>query len=222
MIILAVSAIFSIAARGQTFLNLNFESAQNLPGNPPIPDGTDVAATNALPDWTAFGGSLALSEINYVSNYFSGNSTAVELEGGSLALSGNLSVGLYPNSSISQTGLVPDNAEYLQFEASSSVNLHLTLGGQSLSYSAISGDSGYDVYEATIPITQEGQMETLTFGIQGPGQTLLDDIDFSPESVPEPSEYALMGLGAILLGFSYLRKSLAKRCSPSVIVNVDL
>jgi hypothetical protein len=135
---LAVVAIFIISARGQGFLNLDFESAQNLPGNPGI--GELVSVTDALPDWTAYDGNLALSEIYYVSNSL-GHAQNVELEGGSLALSGNnLSVGLYGNSSISQTGLVPDNTESLQFEARGPENdplpgatgFAVSLGGQSL------------------------------------------------------------------------------------------
>jgi len=31
-VIMAIAAIFAISARGQGFLNLNFESAYNLPG----------------------------------------------------------------------------------------------------------------------------------------------------------------------------------------------
>jgi hypothetical protein len=90
---LTVGAIFMISARGQGFLNLNFESAQNLPGNPGY--GALVSATNALPDWTACSGGAALSAFYYVNNNV-GVSSSVELEGGSLALSGNnLSVGLY-------------------------------------------------------------------------------------------------------------------------------
>jgi len=195
--------IAAISARGQGFLNLNFESAYNLPGNPGF-DGASVSVTNALPDWTAYQGGLALSSIYYVSNSFPGDSTSIELESGSLALSGNFSVGLYPDGSISQTGSVPGNAESLQFEASSALNLEVTLGGQSLSYSALSEGPNYTVYGANIPADMEGQPETLTFGINGAGETLLDDIDFI--SVPEPSEYALIGLGAILFGLYRRRK----------------
>lgn len=101
--------------------------------------------------------------------------------------------------SISQTGLVPDNAESLQFESSSYVDLYVTLGGQTLSYSALSQGPDYTVYGANIPASMDGQMETLTFYINGPGGSLLDDIVFSP-SVPEPSECALLGFGAILFG----------------------
>lgn len=217
--ILAITAIFIISARGQGFLNLNFESAQNLPGNPPIPDGVQVAAANALPDWAAYNGPNSLAFINYVSNYISGVSTSVTLEGGSLALSGNLSVELFSGGSISQTGMVPESAESLQFEARGpgpgdsipqAAGFSVTLGGQTLSYSAFSEGSGYTIYGADIPADMNGQMEALTFLIQGgeSGQVQLDNIEFSSMSVPEPSASAFLGLGAILVGLRRCRKPL--------------
>ena len=197
-LILAVGVAFVISARGQSFSNLDFDLAQNLPGNP----GNGVAVTNALPYWAAYDGNLALSSIYYVSNNFIGDQSAVELEGGSLALSGNeFSVGLYPGSSISQTGAVPVSAESLQFEASSASDLTVMLGGQNLSYSPLSDGPNYIVYGANIPAGMDGQTEALTFSILGfGGGDLLDDIEFSPASIPEPSAYALIGLGAILAG----------------------
>lgn len=224
---MAASAMFIISACGQGFLNLNFELAHNLPGNPPIPDGVDVPATNALPDWTAYDGLLALSQINYVSNYFSAPGTSVELEGGSLALGGNFSVGLYLNSSISQTGLVPDTAASLQFEAQgpgpggslASSDLAITLGGQYLPLSTLSTGPDYTVYGANIPAAMDGQVEALVFGCQGvgSGQVVLDNIVFSPESVPEPGELALTGLGAILFAIPRLRK-----CTPLALGELSL
>jgi hypothetical protein len=101
---------------------------------------------------------------------------------------------------VSQTGLVPGNAGSLQFEASSDVNLFVNLGGQRLSYFSLSAGPGYTVYGANIPPSMDGKMETLTFDINGAGETLLDDIIFSPTSVPEPSECALLGFGAMLIG----------------------
>lgn len=198
IIILAAASIMVVSARGQGFENLNFESAQNLPANP---DGRVlVSVANALPDWAAFAGPNTLSSIYYVTDN-NGSSSLVQLEGGSAALSGNnLSVGLYVGGLISQTGLVPGNAESLQFEASSYVNLEVTLGGEILSYTALSQGPDYFVYGANIPANMDGQMETLTFG-NGISQTLLDDIEFSPTSVvPEPSECALLGFGAMLFG----------------------
>jgi hypothetical protein len=206
------AVICAVAAKGQGFLNLDFESAYNLPGNPPIPDGVDVPTANALPDWAAYNGDVSLSEINYVSNFFGGSSTAVELEGGSLAIGGKFSVGLYGAGSIIQTGMVPGNAESLQFEAASPIGLEITLGGQNLSFSALSQGSGYTVYGAKIPADLDGQMEALTFSILDVGgSALLDNIEFSPTSVPEPSEFTFIGLGAVLFGLVRYRNGRARR-----------
>jgi hypothetical protein len=211
---LAIAAIFIISAHGQGFLNLNFESAQNLPGNPGA-HGTPVSVSDGLPNWTAYDGDLALSSIYYVSNSFPGGaSSSVELEGGSLALSGEFCVGLY-GGSISPTGLVPGNTESLQFATHGTgaggslggTGFSVTLGGQSLSYSALSTGPDYIVYGANIPTGMDGQMEALAFS--DGGDVLLDDIEFSSMSVPEPSQFALIGLGAIL--FKALKASSGSR-----------
>jgi hypothetical protein len=207
---LAFAAIFITLARGQGFQNLDFESIQNLPGNPG--NGEIVPTTNALPSWAAYNGPNVLADVSYVSNSLGDVSGPVRLEGGSLALSGNFSVGLYQNGGISQAGLVSDNAESLQFEAyvPAPTIFVVTLGGQSLSYSAISEGSDYTVYGANIPGSMDGQMELLTFLEEGatPG-ILLDNIEFSSMSVPEPSQFALIGLGAIL--FKVLKASSGSR-----------
>jgi hypothetical protein len=208
MVILVIGSILIFPARGQNFGNLNFESAYNLPGNP-SENGVRVSVTNALPDWTAYNGSLALSTIYYVSNNFPGASTSVELEGGSLALSGNnLTVRLDIGGSISQTGIVPVSAESLEFEAQGpgpgyslgASGLLVILGGQSLPYSALSEGPDYIVYGANIPAAMDGQMEALGLGVEQ-GPVLLDNIEFSTSSVPEPAEFAMIGLGAISFGF---------------------
>jgi len=207
VMILAVTSIFIVSAHGQGFENLNFESAQNLPANPGL-SGTYVSVASALPGWTIFAANTVLSSIYYVSNSFPESVAQVELEGGPPALGGNLSVGLFSiGASISQTGLIPANAESLLFEASFPLSLEVTLGGQNLPYSALSGGPNYTVYQANIPPSMDGQMETLTFGLDGPGGgTLIDDIEFSPQAVPEPSECALIGFGALLFGLCSLRK----------------
>jgi hypothetical protein len=123
----------------------------------------------------------------------------------SLALSGEFSVGLYDYGSIRQTGLVPNNAGSLQFEAAgmNSGALLLNLGGQNLSYSEIFAGSAYNVYSANIPTGMDGQMEALTLFNEEAGIEL-DDIEFVP--APEPSECALMGVGAIGLCLYFRRR----------------
>jgi hypothetical protein len=216
------AVICAVAAKGQGFLNLDFESAYNLPGNPPVPDGTDVGATSALPDWTAYDGDVVLSEINYVSNYFYGEATSIELEGGILALGGIFSTELFIDSSISQTGMVPVDAESLIFDAEGPDGLNhtvfhsgfsITLGGQTLAYTLLSQATGYSVYGANIPAGLDGQVEGLTLACQGAGSGLvtLDNIEFSPMSVPEPSEFTFIGLGAVLFGLVRYRGGRARR-----------
>ena len=204
-IVLLVAAGLVVSVRGQNFTNLNFESAYNLPGNPS--NGVPVSVANALPGWIAYGNGVALSSIYYVSNFL-GAAANVELESGSLALSGNnLSVGLYAYSSISQTGMVPNNAESLEFEGAVPLasGFSVTLGGQTLSLSTISNGSDYNEYGANIPSSMDGNLEELIFSCEGVGSggVLLDDIEFMP--VPEPSEFALLGVGAVAL-FTFRRR----------------
>jgi hypothetical protein len=138
----------------------------------------------------------------------SGSVTSVELECGSLALSGGYSVGLFADGSISQTGLVSATAESLQFELQGpgpggsllGSGFGVTLGGQFLPLSALSTGPDYSVYGANIPAAMDGQMEALAFGCQfGSGGVVLDNIVFSPMSIPEPCTLALAGLGGLSL-----------------------
>jgi hypothetical protein len=205
---LLVTALLVISVRGQGFLNLDFSLAHNLPSNPGI-NGLPVSATNALPGWTAYDGKNTLSSITYLSNSFSGFSTAVQLEGGTLALGGNnFGVGLF-GGSISQTAQVPNNAESLEFETPSDLNLRVDLGGERLLLSEISANSNYNVYGANLPAGLAGQVETLTFYEDG-SATVLDGIVFSSSPIPEPGEGALLGLGALVWAV-YWRRSRTER-----------
>jgi len=205
--ILLVTSLLIISARGQGFLNLNFESAYNLTNNP-ANDGVLVSVTNALPSWTAYDGDNALADIYYVTNFLNIFHGSVDLVGGSPALSGNFSVGLSSDSSLSQTAQVPSNAESLEFETISAAGLELYLDGQIISIKEISADNGYNTYGANLPAGTAGQVETLTFFEDG-SQTVLDDIVFLP--TPEPGEGALLGLGTLVWGVYWRTRRTERR-----------
>ena len=201
-----VIAIFTISARAQGFVNLNFESANNLTNS-----GMSMPVANALPGWIAYNGPVspanALDTIRYLTNSANVGGT-LELLGGSAALSGNaFSVYLGTQGAISQTATVPADAASLEFEATSpGTGLSVTLGGQDLHYSLLYEGTVYGIYGVNIPAGLDAQMETLTFSMPSFGSTLLDDIEFSSSGVPEPSTCALIGLGAVLFVVRRLRQ----------------
>ena len=198
------TVIVAAVSRGQEFTNLKFEDAKIsfVPGST-----VNVATSNALPGWSAFLGTNELTTVPY-------NDFAIPFPWGlvgsnNLVIDGNFSASLEGDESISQKGLVPSGTESLLFSADSYF-LDVSLGGQSLSYAAISNalnSSGmsYALYGANIS-GFAGQVETLTFsvGLAGSGRGILDDIQFSPEAVPEPSSVSLISLGGAVL--FYLRR----------------
>ena len=202
----------SIAAFGQGFVNLNFESAKNMPTNASV--GGFVAASNALPGWDpSYGpGNTPVMQLFYMTNTTAETKSTIEILGGGLALDGNYSVYLNPTIFLNQTATVPNNALSLQFEGIIEVNgFYVSLGGVDLHYSLLSTGPKYDVYGANIPSYMDGQLETLSFfAVAGSG--ILDNIQFSAMSVPEPSEGFLISLGAILFSlFSLFKKIRGKR-----------
>lgn len=200
-----LSAAINVAAiaRGQgTFQNLDFEAARIILLNNSV---VDIATTNALPSWTASAGTNQLSIIPY-------NSFAVFPQVGFYGsnfwvISGTFSVLLRNNGAISQTGLVSADAESLLFKGSwsSLTPLGVSLGGQSLSFTAISNGPNYTLYGADISAFA-GQTATVTF--LGPSSSFyfIDDIQFSPQVIPEPSSLALCLTGGILAAHRLIRR----------------
>jgi hypothetical protein len=198
---------------GQGFVNLDFESAQIIPASGSLPNGIDT--TNALPGWTIFVGATRQSQITY--NNPALGATWVYLNATNGAnISGNFSVVLQGGlsasaASITQTGLVPASAMSLFFEAQPSVGtLQVSLGGQNLSFIALSVGVNYTLYAADISAFA-GQTQQLTFSALQDSQHLynnwnIDNIQFSSTAVPEPGTLALVGLGSALLAARQWRK----------------
>jgi hypothetical protein len=199
----------------QGFINLDFEEAVIVPdsSNPYSPNA--VYASDAIPGWTPTG-FTGPTWVLY--NTASAGSTSVSILGTSgfpPALDGLFSVYLYgggtaASASISQTGLVPVGTESLLFEAQQfgAGTLQVFLGNQNISFSALSTGANYTLYGGNIPLAFAGQSEQLMFSaLEGENFWNIDDIQFSSTAVPEPNEFALGTLGALLLGLRRWRNS---------------
>jgi hypothetical protein len=82
------------------------------------------------------------------------------------------------------------------------------LGNQNISFSALSTGANYTLYGGNIPLAFAGQSEQLMFSaLEGENFWNIDDIQFSSTAVPEPNEFALGALGALLLGLRRWRNS---------------
>lgn len=184
-----------VSAQGQiAFQNLSFEAAHNLPVS-----GEYVAVLDGIPGWTAMVGINVLSTIPY--NFVIGVPKVGLYGSNAIPISGTFSVLLSANGSIHQTGLIPNVAQSLFFK-DRSYNLpplEISLGGQSLSLVTMSTGANYTLYGADIS-SFSGQTATLELLAGTLTEHLIDDIEFSPQPIPEPTSLTLVGLsGALLL-----------------------
>ena len=208
---------------GQGFVNLDFEDAVIIPvpSSPYYPYA--VYASDAIPGWTILpGNDLGTNEITY--NDLSLGSTAIALLGtdnhfGPDSLDGNYSISLYGGifagaASISQTGVVPALTESIFFEAQGGGGtLQLSLGGQTIPFFALSTGANYTLYGGSIPSNFSGQSEQLVLSASEQGGNNfweIDDIQFSPLAVPEPSVLGLLALGGLFFGLIRFKRRAAK------------
>jgi hypothetical protein len=216
---------FSRDASGQNFINLNFEQAKIVLDTSSEYYPYAAYTSDALPGWTIGNNFMGPNEIFY--NDLSLGAPSVALFGTNSEyspppLDGKFSIGLYggvngpyppvPGVYISQTALVPTNAESILFKAQgyfSNGPLLLSLGGQNISFAAISTTPDYTLYGGDISAFA-GQIETLTFdapsGVNNYWE--LDDIQFSPSPVPEPDVLGIYGIGGLLF---YCLRNLHRR-----------
>lgn len=211
------------SAQGADFQNLNFEATSLSADGPGGLQPIEVA----LPGWTAFLGDEPTSQILYNDQFLgtafvglSGNSFPV-LEGQFSAL---LKPGASPfttlsvSSSLAQTGLVPADAGFLQFRATTGSigpTVHdyfgLFIDGERLQvFPAIERPGPITAIFSTDVTRYAGREVTLRFtafnlGPAGPNSLILDDVSFVP--IPEPSTWALFGLATVALGWSLRRRS---------------
>jgi hypothetical protein len=198
----------------QGFEDLNFEDATIVQDTSSFGYPYTVYANDAIPGWTIAGCYLGTNDITY--NTVSLGSTDISIlgiNGSPSSLDGAYSVLLYggvtaPSASISQTGLVPANAVSILFIAHTVAppvggTLLVSLGGQNIPFFALSTEANYTLYGGNIPSGLAGQSEQLMLSaLEGENNYWnIDDIQFSPLSVPEPSVLGLSALGGLLLAW---------------------
>ena len=218
IIILVVVLIFNTQLGfGQTFVNLNFESTTLTTNGSP---GT-VSTSIGLPGWIAFIGGATQSTMLYNNGTLGSSAIAILGEGNSLTpvIGGNFSTALTGGAGgdamISQTGLVPANANTMFFDMYAQgygpMDLAVSLNGQAINTLLYSTSSGYNTYAADVS-SFAGQTANLAFNAvssypAGFEIFVLDDISFSPTVAPEPGALGLFALGSLLLGYCRWRQS---------------
>ena len=197
--------MFSLHARA--FVNLDFESADLTP-IPPGQFGGSAPIGFALPGWTGYLGTNRVSSV--LQNNLTLGTASLDIlgpnwnnVGGIRIIDGQYTVILQPgfdpfgsghdvSASISQTGLVPANAESIRFKALAS-GFSVSIAGQRLSLVTLGMGASYTLYGADVS-SFAGQAAALTItGLAQPnGGGFFDSIVFSPSPVPEPSIVALL------------------------------
>jgi len=206
LVALSFAALSNVS--GQGFVNLDFENTTTTPVY--FPGGTRYTAT--VPGWTwTPGGNFVNGDPNSVGfNDLALSSPAVDLEGTNFgapysAIEGNYSIymqGGYYNgasgSTIGQTAQIPSDAKSITYWGG---NFQVSFNGQLLSFNNINNAQTYAVWEADIS-AYAGQTGELLFTCADYNAGMLDNIQFSTSSVPEPSICGLFGLGILLFGSS--------------------
>jgi hypothetical protein len=204
---------FSLGAQAQGFLNLGFESASLTPV-PAGQFGGPVPISEALPYWIGYLGGDQVTQV--LQNNFTLGNASIDILGPDWSFGGIiegqytvvLQPGLDPfgsgqnvSASISQTGVVPGNAESLDFKASASSGFSISLGGQNLSVVPMGTGANYTLYGVAIPPLDAGEPETLTISATaGPNSAdYFDSFVFSATNIsPEQSPLILTGIGGLI------------------------
>jgi len=212
---------YFLQAQGN-FVNLGFESA-NLTPTPPGGSGGFVPISQGLPGWDGYLGTNQRSSVLHNNLTIGGANISILgsqwtpssiLEGGyTVALQAGGFSSSFVNASISQTGLVPFGSQSIFFKAAG-INFSVSFGGQDLSLIPVVVENNYTLYGGDISqfANQSGLLTFTSLSVPTNqfNTVYLDSIQFSTSLVPEPSTFALTGIGALLLGVFCQRNSRRK------------
>ena len=205
-------------ARCAVFVNLDFESVvQPLVIDPTL---NSAPISTALPGWQLLTGSASLDYVYYndvtltpyagASLYSAGNSIGTVIDGqytitlnsGLLRVPGPL---LGVSSAISQTGLVPAGSRSILLKGGGGP-FSVSLNGQQIPMVPIAAQPHFTLFAGDVsPFS--GSDAQLSIAVHYDGNWPLgqyhffsvDDIQFSPNPVPEPSVFAVLALGSACL-----------------------
>ena len=220
--------LFSLAAFGQGFQNLDFESDPIYVG--PNPNGG--GSLYAIPDWTAnfnntpqSGVPINLFVLDYTqAGLIVGPSSAVIDGNQSVYLSASsfeAPVGGSATENISQTGTVPSGANSIQFMLGSMEgfggtvdlsqpqnNFYVTMNNQVVPLQVLANTGSYLILAGDVS-KWAGQSAQLSIGVSVPYNSIsvqetiflgtIDDVSFSTAVVPEPSTLSISGISVILI-----------------------
>jgi PEP-CTERM motif-containing protein len=162
----------------------------------------EVPISKAMPGWSGYVGGGQIGGVAYNTVGIGGAVISFH-DSTSLfpPIQGNYSVRLQPSSvpptsvAISQTGLIPQGAQSLQFFSLASA-FQVTFAGQAIPLVRIGATTRYDIFGGDISAFS-GMSGELRFT----GGGALDNIYFSDQAIPEPSVACLVTLGAGLLAW---------------------
>jgi len=197
----------------QGFVNLDFEDA-TIPSTPVGGSTFPADPMLAFPGWTVLPNSSSVYPTVTSYNSLSLGAPAVDLMGpnfpnavGYIPLQGSYSVllqyfGISGPPSLSQTGIIPSGTQSINFLVGDSrSDAVVTLNGMNIPLIQVSGGRlAGDISAFADTVAQLTFSTTSNTGYAG-NWLYFDDVQFSTSSVPEPSEFALTALGALLLGF---------------------
>ncbi|MEI7533432.1 MAG: PEP-CTERM sorting domain-containing protein [Verrucomicrobiae bacterium] len=201
-IILAISQ----QCYSQGFVNLDFEAA-NTSGYSP---GAIIPTTVAIPGWSAYFGSSTTPSSGMFYDTVSLGGAMVVLEDNNnpspKPIQGNYSILLQGSTAstptsvaIGQTKTIPIGTQSLTFFGVFGGDFRVTFNGQSLAYIVTGSTANYNILAADVS-AYAGQAGQLLFTAPVNSYALLDNIQFSTNAVPEPSTFALVGLGGLAFG----------------------